>query len=213
MPSFESAITEAEKKELQELREKSRKQSQKPENKQVMETEQPKDVKKRKVSGKLTNLGAGSYIGGEDVPVGLYNVTTASGESGNFVVKGDHLYNEILGSGYGVSRVRTQISKGDDIQISGLSSVTFTPVTEEFVTSHTLTNLYAGTFVVGEDISAGKYVATTTGGDSGNFVVRGSRLVNEILGSGYGVPSVNVTLSDGDFISISGLEQVIMTPR
>ncbi|SRR5260221_1538048 len=170
----------------------------------------------RKVTGKATTLGAGSFAGGKDVAVGLYDVTTTSGQSGNFVVNGTDSYNEILGVSYGqgVPKIRVRISDGDQIQISGLSQVIFTPVTAPFRTSHTATTLYAGTFTVGQDIGAGRYVATTTAGSSGNFMVNGTDSYNEILGvsNGQGVPQVTVTLTDGDVIAISGLSQVTMTP-
>lgn len=171
---------------------------------------------KRQVKGTATTLGAGNFTGGKDVAVGLYDVTTSSGQSGNFIVSGTDSYNEILGvnDGQGVPKVRVQISNGDQIQISGLSSVTFTPVSTPFVTTHTLVTLYAGTFTVGQDIGAGRYVATTTTGSSGNFIVSGTDSVNEILGTsnGQGVPNVTTNLTDGDVISISGLSQVTMTP-
>jgi hypothetical protein len=92
--------------------------------------------------------------------------------------------------------------------------VIFTPVTAPFITSHTATTLYAGTFTVGRDIGAGRYVATTTVGSSGNFIVNGADSYDEILGvsNGQGVPQLTVTLTDGDVIAISGLSQVTMTP-
>ncbi len=150
---------------------------------------------------------------------GLYDVTTTAGQSGNFSVQGTNSYNEILGtSSEGLSavpKVRVTISSGDMIMISGLSQVIFTPVTTPLVTTHSLVNLYAGTWTVGQDIGPGRYVATTTPGDSGNFSVENEG-VNEILGTSsdglQAVPSVTLTLSKGDVINISGLSQVTMTP-
>ena len=92
--------------------------------------------------------------------------------------------------------------------------MTFTPVSTPFITTHTPITLYAGTFIVGQDIGAGRYVATTTPGNSGNFIVSGNNSVNEILGqNGYGVPSVTTNLTNGDVITISGLGEVTMTPK
>jgi hypothetical protein len=71
----------------------------------------------------------------------------------------------------GVPKVRVTISNGDTIKISSLSQVIFTPVTTPLVTTHTLVNLYAGTWTVGQDIGPGRYVATPGPGQSGNFVV------------------------------------------
>jgi hypothetical protein len=172
-------------------------------------------VESRKVSGTAVTLGAGTFNGGTDVAVGLYNVTTVPGQSGNFIVSGTDEYDEILGvsDGQGEPEIRVQISKGDSIQISELSQVVFTPVSTPYVTTYTTTNLYAGTFTVGQDIGAGRYVATTTAGSSGNFIVTGVDNVDEILGvsDGQGVPSVTTNLTNGDIISISGLTEVTLT--
>ncbi|HXA33344.1 MAG TPA: hypothetical protein VNV87_13890 [Acidimicrobiales bacterium] len=171
----------------------------------------------RQVKGTQVTLGAGTFAGGQDVAVGLYDVTPAAGESGNFSTTGPDSYNEILGGDSslgGVPSVRVMISKGDQISISGLSGVTFTPVTAPLSTSHSTTTLSAGTWTVGQDIGAGRYVATPGAGQSGNFSTSGNSDYNEILGgdsSSGGVPSVTVSLSKGDVISISGLSQVVMT--
>ena len=169
----------------------------------------------RKVQGTAATLGAGTFTGGKDVAVGLYDVTTAAGQSGNFSV--GSTYNEILGddgSGQGVPSVRTQISNGDQIQIQGLTTVVFTPVTTPYVTAHATINLGAGTWVVVKDIGAGRYVATPAAGQSGNFTVGTS--VNEILGSDASsgdVPSVTCTLNNGDVVQVSSLSQVTMTAQ
>lgn len=165
----------------------------------------------RQVKGTTTTLGAGTFTGGKDVVAGLYDVT-ADGQSGNFIVSGTDSYNDIFGQG--ITKIRAQISDDDKIMLSSLSSVTFTPVSTPFVTTHNAIALYAGTFTVGQDIGAGRYVATTRAGNSGNFIVSGNNSINEILGqNGFGgVPSVTTNLTDGDVISISGLGQVTMTP-
>jgi hypothetical protein len=172
----------------------------------------------RAVKGTQTTLGAGTFTGGTDVAAGLYDVTTASGQSGNFSVTGTDTYNEILGSDGlddgSVPSVRAQISSGDQIQISGLSTVIFTPVTTPYVTAHATINLSDGTWVVGQDIGAGRYVATPGPGQSGNFTV--GLTTNEILGGSAadgGVPNVTVTLNKGDVIQISGMSQVTMTAQ
>ena len=181
-------------------------------------TSTPQKVATRVVTGKLVTLGAGTFTGGTDVADGLYNVTAGAGQSGNFIVSGTDSYDEIFGESAaygGVPEVRAQISSGDQIQISGLSSVNFTPVTTPFVTTYTTTNLYAGTFTVGQDIGAGRYVGTPGAGQSGNFIVTGTDSYDEILGGSSadgGVPNVTVTLTKGDIIDISSLSQVTLTP-
>jgi hypothetical protein len=171
-------------------------------------------VATRTVTGKATTLGAGNFTAGADVAPGLYDVTTGPGQSGNFIVQGTNMYNEILGGDSGVPKIRAQISKGDQIQISGLSQVIFTPVTAPYVTTHAPVTLYAGTWTVGQDLGAGRYVATPGAGQSGNFIIDNEG-VNEILGgssSTGGVPNVTFTVNNGDVIEISGLGQVKLTP-
>jgi hypothetical protein len=172
----------------------------------------------RQAQGTAATLGAGSFTGGSDVAVGLYNVTPGAGQSGNFSTTGANTYNEILGTDSSLSevpKVRVQVARGDKISISGLSAVMFTPVTSPYVTTQSATDLYAGTFTVGQDVAAGRYTVTPGAGQSGNFSTSGSQHYNEILGSDTSlseVPSLKVSLSKGDKISISGLSQVTFTP-
>lgn len=173
----------------------------------------------RKVQGTAVTLGAGTFSGGKDVAVGLYDVTAGAGQSGNFTVSGTDSYNEILGSDPtmgGVPMVRAKISSGDQIQIASLSAVTFTPVTAPLSTAHATTNIYAGTWTVGTDVGAGRYVATPAAGQSGNFIVSGNDSYNEILGgdsSTGGVPSLTISISNGDVIAVSSLTQVTLTAQ
>ena len=72
--------------------------------------------------------------------------------------------------------------------------------------------LGVGEFVVGEQINPGRYIITPVG--YGNLVVnRGDALViTEMIGSdGQGVPSVTVSLVNGDVIEVSGVENVVFT--
>ena len=161
-------------------------------------------------------LGAGTFTGGTDVAPGLYDVTTGQGQSGNFIVSGTDSYNEVLDASgsQGVTTVRVQISNGDQIQISGLSQVFFTPVSTPLVTTQSAATLYAGTWTVGQDLGPGRYVATAGSGQSGTFIIT-SEGVNETLSSsptGGAVSSVTFRVENGDVIQVSGLEQVTLTP-
>lgn len=179
---------------------------------------QPKPAEKqRQVTGKATNLGAGTFTGGKDIPVGLYDVTPVSG-MGNFTVNsssGDLTVNEVLGksSGLGVLKVRVKISNDDKIQLQSINKTHFEPVTAPFVKSVQKVKLYCGIWTVGEDIAAGRYKASTPSG-AGNFVVydnSGLPGTNEILGTG-GVKEVTVDLENGNTINISSLDEVDMLP-
>lgn len=82
-----------------------------------------------KAKGKGYKLSAGKYTGGEDIPVGTYNITWISG-SGNVIVGtyGSEV-NEIFGNnsrfGYIKSYKNCEISYGTEIQIKGNLKVTF----------------------------------------------------------------------------------------
>jgi hypothetical protein len=81
----------------------------------------------RKVQGTAVTLGAGSFVGGQDVQAGVYDVAAPAGQSGNFTVEGTNSYNEILGgSTGGVPSLSVTLSDGDIIAISSLSQVTMT---------------------------------------------------------------------------------------
>jgi hypothetical protein len=161
-------------------------------------------------------LGSGVFTGGTDVEPGLYDVTTVPGQSGKFVVTGPNNYNEVLDSSgvQGVPDIRVRISAGDRITIWALSEVTFTPVSTPFVTTHSAVTLYAGTWIVGQDLGPGRYVATPGAGQSGAFVIWGEGF-NQLLGGDASlgeVPTATFSVKDGDVIKISGLGEVALAP-
>ena len=164
-------------------------------------------------SAKEITLQTGIFIVGEDIPKGRYACTGDS--SGNFIIKdknGIPIVNEILGSDQlGVSKVTTNLKDGEEIKISGIKNVKFTPVETGFSSE-----LGAGTWEVGLDIEQGKYIAEVNEGQ-GNFVVydNGFPKVNEILDASgnMGVPSVTLNLKDGEIIKISSLNNVIFNKK
>src|SRR5699024_10632185 len=142
-----------------------------------------------------------------------------AGESGNLFVhtrRGFGKVNELLNASgeFWVPSVTVTLSLGDKIEIADMASVTFTPAKRKLHTT-----LSTGYWEVGLDIPPGRYKATPKSGESdesGNLFVS-SRIrtvkVNEILGhkGKYEVPSVTVTLEDGDLIQVSSLSAVKFT--
>jgi hypothetical protein len=171
----------------------------------------------RQVEGTAVTLGAGTFSGGTDVAPGLYDVTTGPDQKGSFVVTGTDSYNEVLDSSgtQGVPEIRVLIANGDQIQLSKLTQVYFTPVSTPFVTSHTAVTLYPGTWTVGQDLGPGRYVATPAAGESGSFVITNEG-VNVVLGNAPGrgeMPSVTFSVQSGDVLTITGnLGQVTLQP-
>lgn len=165
-------------------------------------------------SARLTVLGAGTFTVGVDVPPGRYVITPKPGESGNISASTQDdpvAIDEILGKTLdGVPSVTATLTKGESVQISGLSQVTFTPAKTRLATT-----LSTGEWRVGLDIRPGRYVAAPASGESGNFTVYdtdGFPAVDEILGKAAdGVPNVTVTLTNGEEIDISGIATVAFT--
>lgn len=81
------------------------------------------------------------------------------------------------------------------------------------------TTLGAGEWYVGEDIQPGRYVITPSDGDSGNIAVydagKDYALKSDILNSfgTNGVKSLTWDLTDGQKVEISGMEDVLFTPK
>ena len=118
-------------------------------------------------SAEETTLNTGTFTVGEDISEGRY-VITGDGSGNLFVYDGDFpVVNEILDptGEFGVKSVTTDIKDGQQIEISGISNVTFTPA--ETSISNILTT---GTWIVGLDIAPGRYDAAAPSG-SGNFFV------------------------------------------
>jgi hypothetical protein len=72
-------------------------------------------------------LTTGYWTVGLDIPSGRYTATPPNGESGNFFVRSGSrsVVNEILGGSYGVPSYALTLTDGQEIEISGLSSVSF----------------------------------------------------------------------------------------
>ncbi|SES91770.1 hypothetical protein SAMN05216389_103176 [Oceanobacillus limi] len=181
--------------------------------------EEPEEVDEPKTrdnaSATETTLNTGTFVVGSDIPAGRY-VITGEGSGNLFIYDegGSAVVNEILDSSgdFGVPSVTTDIEDGQEIEISGLNSVTFTPADTTLSES-----LSTGTWEVGLDIEPGRYDVTAPNG-SGNFFVynaRGLAEVNEILDASgeFGVERITVNLENGQIIEISGLPQVDFEAR
>jgi hypothetical protein len=184
---------------------------------QAEEEEEPADepATRDNSSAQETTLNAGNFIVGEDIPAGRY-VITGDGMGNLFVYDENGLpeVNEILDNSaeMGVTSVTTNLEDGQEIEISGLNAVKFTPA--ETKQSNTLS---AGSWEVGLDIEAGRYDVTTPSG-MGNFFIyndMGLPSTNEILDASgeLGVKQITVTLEEGQEIKISGLNEVNFEPK
>jgi hypothetical protein len=167
------------------------------------------------VANNTKDLSAGEHSIGEHIEPGVYDVTFNG--SGNFFAYDANdglLINEIGGGSYGVPKYRAVLIDGGKIKLSGVSA-TFTPAKRTLLPYQEL-ELFTGYWVVGIDVSNGRYKVTPLGSDSGNFLVfndKGYPKTNEILGGDYGVSEVVVNLNDGDLIQLSSLTSVKFTPE
>lgn len=77
--------------------------------------------------------------------------------------------------------------------------------------------LGTGTFVIGSDIPAGRYTVSTQerGGNFYTYDSWGLLDVNEMLGTApdYYVNNITIELEEGGQVEISGLNQVLFTPK
>ena len=164
-------------------------------------------------------LFSGTWMVGEDIDLGRYEITTTNGQSGNIFIKKDgssSYVNDILGdSSHSVDRISIYLTGGEEIEIIGIDPVIFTPIEA----GKDLTEIHSGNWIVGLDVEPGTYIATTIPGDSGNLFVHdenGRTVVNEILGTtefGSGVERVQLKLKEGYEIHIMSLKQVNLEKR
>src|SRR5699024_8467860 len=169
-------------------------------------------------SAEATTLGAGTFTVGQDVAPGRYVLEPGAGQSGNVhaaTAEDPLVINEILGdaAGLGVPSVTTTLIEGEELEISGLSEVTFTPAETELRTT-----LGTGDWVVGLDVAPGDYVVTPAEGGWGNFVVydsSGFPDTNGLLGDaeGLGVPEGTIPVPAGEEIQISGISEVTFAEK
>lgn len=158
-------------------------------------------------------LPAGEHIVGKHIQPGDYIVTFNG--SGNFVIydkNGSLLTNEVGGSDLGITQYKAILLEGSKIQIKSMSA-NFKPIKRNLV-PYKETNIYSGYWVVGQDLSSGRYKAVATSG-SGNFMVfssDGGSKTNEILGGDIGVKEVIINLEDGDIIDTKGIRNVKLSP-
>ena len=166
-----------------------------------------------------TELFSGTWKVGEDIEVGRYEITTTEGQSGNLFIRKESdsgFVNDILGKNEfgGVEKVTVYLEGGEEIEISGLDSVLFTPITKVEKTDE----IHSGNWIVGIDIEPGTYIATTLEGQSGNLFVDdkdGSTITNEILGKNEfgGVDKAQLKLKEGYQIRISGINNVMLEKK
>lgn len=184
----------------------------KEEERKAKESEEAK-VWNEFVAKNTKQLPAGEHIVGTHLDAGAYDVTFNG--SGNFFVyanDGSLLTNEIGGSDMGISKYRSILSEGSKVKMSGLS-INVKPVKRNLM-SYSNINLYAGYWVIGQDVTKGRYKVTPVAG-SGNFIIydkNGLPKTNEILGEDMGVNEVVVNLDDEDIINISGISNVKFNP-
>lgn len=186
------------------------------EEKEKKEAKAEEEAKTKKwndfVKTNSKRLSAGTYTVGKHIAPGNYNVTFNG--NGNFIINDSNnilLTNEI-GGNYGIKKYKAILVEGSKIELKSMSA-NFKPIKTTLIPYKT-TNIHAGFWVVGTDITKGRYKASITTGGSGNFIVysSGNPKVNEILGDA-GVKEVVIDLEDTDIIDVKNLNNVKLTPE
>lgn len=147
-----------------------------------------------KNTAKAVTLGAGKYKIGRDIKPGRYVIRALKG-SGN-ISNSDASINIILGETADddqITSFTTNLQKGDKLDISGIESTSFKPVTKYSFQK----SLSAGNWLVGRDIKPGRYVIKPVTG-SGNLISEGSEDedLNEILSTSPSEGEVSKVTAD-----------------
>ena len=188
----------------------------------------------RKVTGKVVDLGAGTFNVGTDIKAGTYDLTPNIGQEGSITVTPPQTASDIslgcsqdmLGfadatnsDNMGISKMRLKLDKGDVIDINGVSKTHFEPVTTPFVSKIPKTiSLYAGRFVTGEDIAPGRYTIVAAKGFGSVYIydnnIQSQQNISDQKGSyaSNDPKSATITLKNGNPIFITGIEQVVFNP-
>lgn len=159
-----------------------------------------------------TILSHGSYVVGEDIPMGRYDIV--SHDSGNIYIYENNriIVNERFDptGKYGITLLTLDLQDNQVIDVEGLEETIFTPAQTEVATT-----LHTGKWVVGLDIEPGEYIVTGEG--LGNlFVYDGYTIkTNEILTNRerelslqLGEAFIDLTLEEGQVIEINRLHYV-----
>lgn len=182
-------------------------------NKTRLDAEKEEAEWGKHVEENTKELIAGEHIVGEHIAPGRYDIEFKG--SGNFFIHSENeelLTNEVSGS-MGIDKYRAILIDNAVINLKGMKAM-FTPVKADLIPYKEF-EIYSGYWIVGQDISEGRYKVSLASG-SGNFIVHsksGRLKTNEILGSSFGVDEVVVNLEDGDIIDLRGIKKVIFAPE
>lgn len=177
-----------------------------------------------------TQLTAGHYIAGKDIPVGTYNITWISG-NGN--VMGGSIFrggiNEIFGtdSSYAItSYANCTLNQGevltimDDLKVDIASAAADVEgmVPRQQAAGLGTFQLSAGSYLIGQDIPAGTFNITAVSGRSGNVMTDYASWdngINEIMGLGseYAIQEChNIVLTAGGHLTVTSSITIQLTP-
>ena len=184
------------------------------EEKEKEQKEREEEQSEVKVEAYSTELTAGYYTGGVQLPIGKYNISLISG-SGN--VFSDTGLNEIFDSdtSFGIDKYNNfRLSAGDILNISGNLKLKLECEEADMSTLSELDNssaeeieLETGNYIAGEDFPVGTYDIVRSQGDGNVFVDEGL-IVNEMIGADetyYIKQFKNCTFTEGTTIELSGV--------
>lgn len=175
----------------------------------------PKKIKNNQAENNSIELSKGEWIVGDDIDPGRYSISSLSGSGEVYVYYDDkpiilELLTDTGNLEDGVSNVESNLEIGYKIIIPELKSVSFTTV------EHSLkTELPAGSHKVNRDIPSGSYTVTCVGtGIISTYTSDGYPIIDETISDedvDYASSSIDITLDEGEYISIYGIEKTIFT--
>ncbi|WP_297521648.1 hypothetical protein [uncultured Clostridium sp.] len=156
---------------------------------------------------KAVTLNSGKYAVGKEIEQGFYIVQTLkSGKISVYNSKNEKIQEtDVVDKGGSIPLKSIFLLKeGDTLEITGMSSVKFSPYKRDFKTV-----LSTGTYEVGVDIKQGDYIMeipSSSGMVSVNNPI-GIPLFSQILNN-QGSQNIKLTLANGDSINVNGVSGI-----
>ena len=129
--------------------------------------------------GKTATLHKGEYIGGEDIPVGIYILKCIAGDSEHGIVSlsspNDNLdedYPSIIYEHISFNEIREYFIAMDEGSILTLPfTATLTAISEEYFETEECIPAFIGQYRGGKDIAAGRYIVTIKTDDNSHGII------------------------------------------
>ncbi len=149
-----------------------------------------------------TSVSDGTYLVGSDIPAGRYKGTTTS-DSGYWQIASDANGANIIANDNVTGQFYVQVKTGQYLELSGveITKVTAAPAPA----APKSTSISDGTYLVGTDITAGRYKGKTTA-DSGYWQISSDANGANLIANDNVIGQFYVQVKTGQYLELSGVE-------